>query len=375
MNVLRRFLALGVIVGPLPNNIVNGTVEDATQVMGNFNWIVSQVNANASAGSGTITRNILLNGAMDVSQRFVATTSTLAAVKGYTLDRWQGQSGVGSSAGFSQITGIGLNQFEHALRVQRTAGNTATTTIYLAQSLETIDTYQMQGQTITLSFWARAGANYSALLNLLQATITTGTGTDENVLIGYTGSSSIVTNFNITNNWIRYQVSLSVPATATELGLVFTFNPSGTAGTNDYFDVTGVQIELSPSASNYDFRPFVETYQKCLRYYQKTFGYPFVPAQNTSNGNYVAFIATIAGATNNYSGTVLYPVAMRQTPTATLYNPYAANANIRNVTQSSDFTITNSGAGVLAIRPYGTAPVGTLVGDLCAVHYSLDAEL
>ena len=376
MNILRRFLSLGVIVGPLPNNIVNGTVEDATQVMGNFNWIVSQVNSNAAAGTGTITRNILLNGAMGVSQRYVTTANTLAAVKGYTLDRWQGQSGVGGSAAYSQITGIGLSQFEYAQRVQRTAGNTATTTIYLAQSLETVDTYQMQGQTITLSFWARAGANYSGLLNLLQATITTGTGTDENVLVGYTGSASIVTNFNITNNWLRYQNSVAVPAAATELGVVLTFNGSGTAGTNDYFDVTGMQLEIAPAASSYDFRPWGETYQRCLRYYQKTFHYVTVPAQNAGTAGSIRWPATIAGATSQTSASLLLPVPLRANPgSATTFNPSAANGNGRNVNQAADFSATSMTIDTTSVLLTGTPPVATVVGDQLSVHFTADAEL
>ena len=54
MNLLKLlcdFLTLGVIINPLPNNIVDGTIIDAVPVMGNFNWIVSQVNANAAAGN------------------------------------------------------------------------------------------------------------------------------------------------------------------------------------------------------------------------------------------------------------------------------------------------------------------------------------
>ena len=47
---LREYLTLGItIIGPLPNNIQNGQVEDAVPVMANFNWIVSQVNANVAA--------------------------------------------------------------------------------------------------------------------------------------------------------------------------------------------------------------------------------------------------------------------------------------------------------------------------------------
>ena len=36
------------IVGTLPNNIQDGQAVDAVPVMGNYNWIVNQVNANAA---------------------------------------------------------------------------------------------------------------------------------------------------------------------------------------------------------------------------------------------------------------------------------------------------------------------------------------
>ena len=51
--LLRKFLTLGVIIGPLPENILNGEIMDAVPLMANFNWIVAQVNANAGAGTVT----------------------------------------------------------------------------------------------------------------------------------------------------------------------------------------------------------------------------------------------------------------------------------------------------------------------------------
>ena len=44
--LIRNYLRLGVIVGPLPNNIIDGTIIDAVPVMANYQWIVNQVNAN-----------------------------------------------------------------------------------------------------------------------------------------------------------------------------------------------------------------------------------------------------------------------------------------------------------------------------------------
>lgn len=43
---LREFLHLYAIVGALPNQIFDGDIIDAVPVMNNFNWIVSQINAN-----------------------------------------------------------------------------------------------------------------------------------------------------------------------------------------------------------------------------------------------------------------------------------------------------------------------------------------
>ena len=51
LNLIRTFLTLGVIVGPLPNIIANGDTIDAVPVMADFNWIVNEVNANAANAS------------------------------------------------------------------------------------------------------------------------------------------------------------------------------------------------------------------------------------------------------------------------------------------------------------------------------------
>lgn len=46
---LLDFLTLGLIIGALPNNIVDGQVIDAVPVMADFSFIVAQVNANAAS--------------------------------------------------------------------------------------------------------------------------------------------------------------------------------------------------------------------------------------------------------------------------------------------------------------------------------------
>ena len=373
---LLSYLRPAAIVGPLPVTLVNGTVPDANQVMSDFNWIVSQVNANATQGAGSIAKNVIYNGDMSLAQRIGSNGSLAIAggTKAYALDRWQTSVGGSSSLTVAQFGTTGLGQFRSAMRVQRVASNTDTSTISFAQSMESVDSVQLQGQAVTLSLWARAGANYSSAGNALTAQLWTGTGTDENVLTTYTGGAATLnTNLTITNSWARYQVSGTLPSTMTEFAVLFAFTPSGTAGAADNVDITGVQVEIGSAASNYDFRPFVETVSRCHRYYQKSFLLGTAPAQNVAGGLVFVYPLLAGSAVQTFTMPLLG--LQRSAGTVVLYNPAAANAQIRNGTQSADFTSCTANWRPTCIIASGTSPLATAVGDLCEVHWTSDAEL
>jgi hypothetical protein len=138
------------------------------------------------------------------------------------------------------------------MRVQRNSGQTATGVIYLTQSLESVNSIPLAGRTVTFSFYARAGSNYSATSNILSVTVNSGTGTDQNINQGFTGSASVVSqNATLTTSWQRFTYTGSVASTATQLGYFFSYTPTGTASTNDYFEVTGVQLELGSVATTF----------------------------------------------------------------------------------------------------------------------------
>lgn len=58
MHLLKRFLTLPVIIGPLPNQILAGQLISALPVMQNFQWIVDQVNSNLAALTPTNSSSI-----------------------------------------------------------------------------------------------------------------------------------------------------------------------------------------------------------------------------------------------------------------------------------------------------------------------------
>jgi len=288
-------------------------------------------------------KNAIINGGMDIWQRgtsfAIPSTSFL-----YTADRWDTITGASASQfTVSQIT-AGVMGLVNAMRVQRNSGSTAVNVMSVSQSLESVNSIPFAGQTVTLSFWARCGTNYSASGDGLYVEIDGGTGTDQNALSGFTGSVTIVSSTpTLTTSWQRFSYTGTVGAPATQVGLYFGFAPTGTAGTNDYFDITGVQLELGSVAT-----PFSRAggsiggeLALCQRYY-----YQMTGIANSKYG-----LAQAASATTAYLP-IAFPVQMRIVPT--LSTSAAAN-----------FSQVNAGhSALLAVSTIGTDTISNQVAAI-----------
>jgi hypothetical protein len=239
-------------------------------------------------------------------------TSIAMTTTAYLADRWQGYRSAGGATASRQVTGDTTNLpfIQYCMRVQRDSGNTSTNSVNVAQSFETINSIPFTGKTVTFSFYARAGANFSPTSNNLNVYLATGTGTDQNVIAGFTGNSYIVnTTAALTTTWVRYTYTATVGATATQLAPYFAYSPTGTAGANDYFEITGVQIDIGSVAL--PFRTYAGTIQgelaACQRYYFR--------AQSTSG--YKVLATGFATSTGELRSSVQLPVQMRTIPTLT----------------------------------------------------------
>ena len=282
--------------------------------------------------------NPVINSAMNTWQR--GTTILLGASASYTVgflaDRWQtSTSGAQASTITRQATGdtTNLPNIQYCLRYQRNSGQTGTATMGFYQSLETANTIPFVGKTITYSFYARAGANYSPTSSALKAVVQSGTGTDQSVFT-YTGSASVIsTTMTLTSTWQRFTATATVATTVTELALGFEWTPTGTAGTNDYFEVTGVQIDVGSVAL--PFRTAGVSYQEelamCQRYYQKSYPQGVAPAINinttygTGVGMNMGLAAQVAnggvvGSNRGWAQSRPFPVTMRTTPTVRFWD-------------------------------------------------------
>jgi hypothetical protein len=224
-------------------------------------------------GNTPAASNPVLNSAFQVWQRGTSFTATTS----YGADRWYQVFDSGIAATYSrQNTNdtTNLPNIQYCMRVQRDSGNTGASPkqITLSQSLESANSIPLAGKTVTYSFYARAGANYSPTSSILVATLYSGTGTDQNVMAGFTGNASVAsTNATLTTTWQRFSVTGTVATTAKQLAVYFVATPTGTAGANDYFEVTGVQLDIGSVAL--PFRTYSATLAgelaACQRYYFK----------------------------------------------------------------------------------------------------------
>jgi hypothetical protein len=213
-------------------------------------------------------RNKLINGAFDIWQRgagaFTLSTTT------YGADRFCGLRNGNVGGITSTRVDSELNGFRYANRIRRTAGDTSTATSYFGASFESnAFSIPLRGKPLVFSFYARRGSNYSGVSGtLLRLYWETGTGTDLSFPTQPTGVVATSSDFHLTTSWVRYQMVIPpVPSTTTATRYFFEWIPSGTAGANDFVDLTGMQLEEGTVATPFEQRPIGLELSLCQRYF------------------------------------------------------------------------------------------------------------
>lgn len=214
--------------------------------------------------------NPLINSDMSIAQRgtsFTGISGFATAVR--TLDGWFAWADNTANGTVSQQSGVALQGFNNVLRVQRPNSETGTNTLRIAQIIETKDCYQFAGKICVLSFYARAGSNYSPTSSLMTVRVGQGTGADQGaagwLAATWTGVSiPLSTTQAITTTLTRYSVLVSIASSTTEIVVEFGMTPTGTASTNDYFEITGIKFDPD-RLSDYRFLPYAENFARCAR--------------------------------------------------------------------------------------------------------------
>jgi hypothetical protein len=257
-------------------------------------------------------KNRLINGDMRIDQRSSGAAFSVGTGAVYgSCDRW------GSLAGANGVwtqrrTATTLTDFPFGMRIQRTAGSTSTTACYIGQVIETTNCADLAGQSVTLSFDAIAGANFSAASSIVTVELWSGTGTDQgwgslNAATWSSQSGILNVSQSITTTKTRYSFTAAVPSGVNELAVRLYAVGTGTAGASDFFEITGVQLEAGSTATGFERRPIGTELALCQRYYSRHGG-------TASAGNYVSICNGYMYSALQWESLYAFPVEMRVAP-------------------------------------------------------------
>ena len=304
-------------------------------------------------------KNRIINGGMVIDQRNAGASQTVTTAGAYTVDRFFIQP-TGASVTTQRVAGS--SGYQYALRLTGTA---SVTQCFVQQKIEQLNSNDLAGQTVTVSFTASSSTLTSLTCYVEYASAADNWAT-------FTTSTTQAITINSTATRYSFQATLSASATN---GIRFIFSTG--AFTSGTLDITGVQLEKGSVATSFDYRPYGTELSLCQRYYESTFSIGSAPVQNGGATNAFRISQTAAAGAPCRGFTWIYKTTKRDTPsTITSYNPSAANANVRNFTRSNDATISGvTGINTIGITFSFTSSAGSAVGDDNGVGFSADAEL
>jgi hypothetical protein len=253
-------------------------------------------------------KNKIINGDFNINQRAF---SSVTANGTYTFDRFVTNFSGGTvtftpqtfTPGAAPVSGYEATNFLQIV----TSGQSASNYASIGQKIENVRTFA--GQTVTLSFWAKATSGTPKIGWYALQNFGSGGSSAAAAYAGYTE--------NLSSSWARYSITYAVPSISGKtIGTSSSFDNylmvsdgAGTQGIqNNTFQIWGVQIENGSTATA--FQTATGTLQgelaACQRYYW-----------NLAGDNQYVGIGYNQSATEMNVG-IVNPVAMRTVPTLTV---------------------------------------------------------
>ena len=344
-------------------------------------------------------RNIVINGAMQCSQRTTSATS-ITSTGYHALDRFKLLYTDAGTWTMSQSS-TAPNGFANSLKLDCTSAKSSLASdsrLFLMQLIEAQNLQQLKKGTseseyVTLSFYVRSNKTGTYQVNIedndnvriIGSTYTISSAdTWERKVIPFVGDTSgtlpddVGDGFNImwalvagTDNSSGAVPTAWESKVNTDRGAGLGVNLADS--TDNEWYITGVQLEVGnyPGGTPFEHRSFGEELALCQRYFNKSFPYATAPAYNAGTSNAISGPAASNTAYDNILQWWL-TVKLRASPTVTLYNPYASNTNFGMSGADGPAAGTYSiGENNVSIRDNGGGAGGTNL----QIHATADAEL
>ena len=247
-----------------------------------------------SSDPGVNFRNIIINGDMSVAQRGTSFTGQTGGA--YYLDRFKTDiSGLGTWT-IEQVTDVPTGQgFKKSMRFRCTTADASPAAgdfLYLNQPIEGFNTASFKfgtanAESLTLSFWVKGDKTGTHIVrfydidngrSLSKAYTINSALTWEKKTITISGDT--VSGPNYDNGYafaINWCLGAGTNYTSGTLNESWNSNVDANAfvgqvnvadSTSNAWYITGVQLEVGTSASDFEFLPYDVTFQRCQRYYE-----------------------------------------------------------------------------------------------------------
>ena len=230
-------------------------------------------------------RNLIINGAMNVSQRGDYTTAVATTDGTYRVDRWQAET-FGPTINFQHITADQPTGLSNSKSIKVITTSTGSGNIGHQQKVE--DYKLFSNQTFTISAWIKTNRS-DVRLSYFDGSTTYGQKTTAG-----SGEWEYISE-TFTNNRTSSQFVLFIKAVGSD-------GSSVSFSSGDYVEITGVQLEVGSVATPFEHRSYGEELALCQRYFYSV---------NITG-------AVCVGASSSLAhGSIYFPVVMRTNPTIT----------------------------------------------------------
>lgn len=331
----------------------------------NFNHAGNAIVSSTGAASITFPntnltcfKNRIINGGMTVHQlsTSVSTSYTVPAVGStpvpnpyisYSIDRWFiVPTGAAVSTTLAAITGASPNAY-----AQQITGATGITSIAFGQRIEQLNSWDLAGNSVMISFWMANSLLTSVAWKVSYANTADAFGTFAGT--GFSSTTTTISSGNINGLQVGlqyYSFKVDIPSAATTgIELLFTAG----AQTSGTWSISNVQLEKGTIASEFELRPVSRELQMCGRYTELLTGYNTSGYNASASGtNYLTlFFKTkkrIAPATASISGNTL-TLTNAGTPTWGASTIDAIRLDIVN-TAAGMWSIVTTGLGYVCVE-------------------------
>lgn len=269
-------------------------------------------------------RNMVINGDMSVAQR--ATSLTGNTTSGFkTVDRFQMTYGGGVSAGTYDHSRVsdGPQGFKYSTKVIHKGAPTSPNEYAVRCFLEFQNIRHIYGKYVTYSFYYKSNKIGEHATRISHSSITG--AVTENIPFTVNTADTWERKIIVMDNFVNATGdSGSDTAWGIHFDAGFIMNAVGVnpVAVDDYFQITGVQLEVGDTATDFEHRSFGEEFLACQRYYEKSFDYlipPAAGANSTSFADNDSISVLWSNNGNARSTKVDFKVQKKDAPSVTRY--------------------------------------------------------